>query len=46
MYSAVWNSYTAGTEETRRDRSDAMKAYLHTHARVTLKPGEPYWTMI
>lgn len=39
MYFVVWSTHAAGTEETRRDKSDAMKAYLHNHSRVTLHHG-------
>ena len=39
MYFVVWNIHAAGTEETRRDESDAMKAYLHGHSRVTVHHG-------
>jgi len=39
MYFVVWNTHTAGTEENRRNESDAMKAYLHNHSRVTLHHG-------
>ena len=39
MYFAVWNTYKAGTEETRRNNSDAMKAYLHNHSSVTILEG-------
>ena len=39
MYFVVWNTHTAGTEETRRNESDAMKAYLHNPSRVTLHHG-------
>ena len=39
MYFVIWNIHSAGTEQARRDRSDAMKAYLHNHSRVTLHHG-------
>ena len=39
MYFAVWTIHAAGTEKTRRDKSDAMKACLHNHSRVTLHHG-------
>ena len=39
MYFVVWNTHTAGTEENRRNESDAMKAHLHNHSRVTLHHG-------
>ncbi len=44
MYFVVWNTHTAGTEATRRNESDAMKAYLHNHSRVTLHHGGLHWT--
>lgn len=39
MYFVTWNIRSPGTEQTRRDESDAMKAYLHNHSRVTLHHG-------
>jgi uncharacterized protein YciI len=39
MYIVVWNTHAAGTEETRRDVSEAMKAYIHNHSSVTLHQG-------
>lgn len=39
MYFVVWNTHAAGMEETRRDKSDAMKAYIHNDSRVTLHQG-------
>ena len=39
MYFVIWTDHSAGTEQTRRDSSDAMKAYLHNHAHVTLHHG-------
>lgn len=39
MHIAIWNTHNAGVEATRRDNSDAMKAYLHSHASVTLLQG-------
>ena len=39
MYLVVWNTHAAGKEETPRDESNAMKAYLHAHSSVTLHQG-------
>lgn len=39
MYFVDWNTQTAGTEETRGDKCDALKAYLHNHSRVPLHHG-------
>ena len=39
MHFAVWNTHKAGMEATRRDNSDAMKAYIHNHSGVTLLQG-------
>ncbi len=39
MYFVVWNVHTVGMEATRRRESDAMKAYLQSHSRVTLHHG-------
>ena len=41
MHFAVWSVHSAGTEGARRENSDAMKAYLHNHSRVTLHHGGP-----
>ena len=39
MYFVVWSIHSDGTEEARLENSDAMKAYLHNHPRVTLHHG-------
>ena len=39
MHIAIWNTHKAGMDETRRNNSDAMKAYIHNHASVTLLEG-------